>query len=88
MKLHIENHLTSFLEEALPSTPEFEAITEYCPHCRMLIRYPLVARERDIKAFKLLLEIAEKYLKEHGGEKAMLEDIMGKIKAAMSREIQ
>ena len=56
----------------------------HCGGCGAPIRYPVIARQSDIEAFKSLINIAEEYLNEHGIPQKILCDIMDRINLGLT----
>ena len=79
-----EIDMSLYLEEALPKLERLKNIEERCPHCGDMIRYPLIARKRDIESFKELLDIMNKYLGEMGVPGKILSEIMDGINSRLN----
>jgi hypothetical protein len=88
-RLHVvPETVSNFLEKAMPMMPSFDLIEEPCPFCHRQIRYPLMARQRDVDAIGGLFELAEKYLDEHGVTEKILRQILDEIALAQKGRTQ
>jgi len=77
----IEKPLEDFLETAIPMLRlELYVDHQICGRCGSVVRFPLTAREVDIKAFQELIHIAEEYLLENGVQEQILIKILQQIK--------
>ncbi len=57
------------------SSETFAIHSSPCPHCRIPIRYPTIAREQDIEDFRLIMSSAEQVMKAYGITGNLLADI-------------
>lgn len=90
MTVHIDDRMDRFLTEQLtaltdsPIQPPYaNDIESRCPHCKEMVRRPVIARSRDVQAFEGLLAIAEKYLDGQGVREKMLAAIKVDIRAGL-----
>lgn len=49
--------------------------SQKCPHCALVIRHPLIARQSDINDFSLLMKSAYEVMRRHGITAALLAEI-------------
>jgi hypothetical protein len=82
--MYIEKEIEiNFLDEAL-SKLTLDYTTEKCPHCGHIINRIPVARKSDIRAFRELLNIMNKYLNDEGVPEKILGTLMDRINARLS----
>ena len=90
--MYIEKTISLFdwdkLEEALDTLREPELAQITCPYCKQEIKLPVIARECDIQAFKELMQIAEKYLKDKDLLFKMLDYIAKEAKKIKNGKLQ
>lgn len=89
MKLHIERSLTPDFVNAVDAVLDLSPLPEVshkCPHCGLTVRYPKVARERDIESLQELVAIAEKYIEDKGVAKKMLAECLSAAHIAIARK--
>lgn len=69
--------IISFVENVSQLFSDYEdrVAETTCPHCRKIIRYPIVAREEDIAIIEKLIDFINQYMEEHG----ILEDVLEEI---------
>lgn len=85
MTIYVDDReIEIFLEQALPMLEEIPVIEERCYHCNNPMRFPIIARKRDIDSFKELLKIAAEYLIENGIQEKVLAEIMKKIEERLN----
>ena len=78
--MHIKRkneNLTEWLSETLDEMrlTIMPTVEQRCPHCGLPIRYPLIARESDIKLFENLMRSAFDVMLRHGITANLLADI-------------
>lgn len=66
-KLLIEPEIDTFLYDNLQALRGDESeVTISCPHCHVPVRYPLIARESDVRDFQLIMKWADEVLTDMG----------------------
>lgn len=87
--MHIEKDadITKWVGETLEAMryelpPDIE---EKCPHCGVVIRYPLIARKSDIDLFQQVMASAYLVMLRHGITANLLADIRADCVIAISK---
>jgi hypothetical protein len=75
-ELYIQPELKDVIVDALDFS-ESPLATCHCASCGYPMRFPLIARERDIDVMQKLIEIGEKYLKDRN----VLAEMVAEIRA-------
>ena len=75
----IESTLTSIRMESPP------IVENKCHHCGLVMRFPLVARESDVKDFKTLIHSAYDVMERHGITANLLADIFAQCHIAIAK---
>jgi rRNA maturation protein Nop10 len=61
---------------------------EKCPHCGLVIRFPIMARRSDIDRFAALMRSAEEVLGRHGITAHLLAEVRAQCLIALARRQQ
>lgn len=62
------------------------SLEERCPHCGCAIRYPLIARKRDIDLFTQMIATAHEVMDKHGITANLLADIRTQCVIAIAKK--
>lgn len=88
MNIEKKQELNDFLEFTLDSI-SLSALPEHshpCPHCNYMVRYPTIARQRDIDDFHMIMESASKVMERHGITANLLADVFAECHIAMASQ--
>jgi len=83
--MHIEKtpDFRAWVGETLQEMAHFQYVEERCGKCGMAYRYPIIARQRDIEDFEMLMRSAYKIMDKYG----ITANLLAEIKATCFIEI-
>lgn len=64
---------------------DFPVHSRPCPHCGIPVRYPIIARERDIEDFRKLIESACRVMDKYGITLNLLAEIQAECHIEIAR---
>ena len=63
----------------------FNVASVACPSCNFPVRFPLIAREEDVRAFQRLMTVAHDVLERHGVTAALLAEVQAACYIELAR---
>ncbi len=79
MRAAFEDAMTAIAYQSPPTADQ------KCPHCGVVARYPIVARESDMRVFAELMAAAQAVLDRHGVMAHLLSEVHAEIAVSRAR---
>jgi hypothetical protein len=78
VEIKIERETEFLIVNVVPTFRDLEDDLDECrcPHCGLMVRYPMIARESDIKALDQLIEATKGYMRDHGIDTGIVREIL------------
>jgi hypothetical protein len=87
--MHIEDNrdLRKWVDDTLEvmRTQNPPATQDKCPHCGLIIRYPIVVRRSDLVLFEKIMKSAYSVMRRHGITANLLADIRTECLIALAK---
>jgi hypothetical protein len=82
-----EENFNNFTEECLFEIQKVDLPihTQPCPHCGIPVKYPIIARGRDIEDFRKLMQVAYKIMRKYGITQNLLAEIKAECLIGIAR---
>ena len=74
--MNIQPEVRALIDDALSAIP-LPLVESQCPHCKLPIRYPAIAREAQVKMLDDMITAAKQWARDSG----MTDDIIASIRA-------